>query len=1112
MSGDLQGNDTTNISPSDTSRADNSYHVVQDAGGTAVSTLDGFTITGGNANGSPTGDFNKGGGMSSTSEGMVLQNIIFKHNTATNNGAGLYIANGVPTLANVTFLGNKASYNGGGMYSTSTYSVSLTDVAFLGNAASNGAGLYADGTTLTLINAVFSGNVADYDGGGIANNVTRLNLINTTFNANTAISKEDSRGGGLANYSGNTIVIANTILWGNQAPNDPLIYNEGVVTVTYSLTQGGVYTGTGNISTDPRFADADGGDNIKGTFDDDVRLQNTSPAIDAGDNEAVPAGITTDLAGAPRFVDHPNADTGYGTPPIVDMGAYEKGASNQPPYTPNTPRPVFGAIGVSPRTLLSWSGGDPDGDAVSYTVAFGISSPPPDVATNVTTTSYNPGTLNAETTYYWRITATDGTASTVGPIWSFTTANDDLGSCILYPSTDTPKQLVDYGTMTSTLAVADIFTVGDTNVTLNIGHTYVGDVTIALVAPDSSQVVLVNQVGGGGDNFVNTVLDDEADTSIAGGTAPFTGHFLPSQPLGILDGKASSGDWKLVITDSYWGDTGTLYNWQLELCSMTPGNHAPRVPNSPIPANGAINVPTGAILYWSGGDPDGDAVTYTVAFGTSSPPPVVDSNVTSTSYNSGPLVYNLTYYWQITATDGLSTTVGPTWSFHTATGPTVNHAPYEPNNPSPPDGATGVSGSATLAWSGGDPDGDFVTYTVAFGTSSPPPVVDSAVTTTNYDPGLLTYDLTYYWQITATDGLSTTVGPTWSFTTTLPPGDFGKISPIDTAIDVSVSLTLSWGTSSGAVAYEYCYAATAICPGDVWISTAALTSVVLSDLNDGTIYYWQVRAVNASGTTEADGGTWWSFTTANVNDAPFFTSTPVTTATEGTPYTYTVTVDDPDLLWGDVLTLTAPTLPAWLTLAEQGDVTATLTGTPAGTDAGDHAVVLHVADSLGAVDTQAFTITVAYLNDAPFFTSTAVTTATQVSCLYLRCGCRRSRPGFRRCVDPHRADTPRVADAHRSRRRHGDARRYANRGRCGRSSCRVACHRQGLVDRYAGVHPHRRQRQRRPLLHQYAGDERATGRALQLHRHCRRSRPDLGGRADLHRADAPHLADAYQTG
>ena len=61
-----------------------------------------------------------------------------------------------------------------------------------------------------------------------------------------------------------------------------------------------------------------------GTADDDLRLPSGSPCIDAADNTAVPVGITTDLDGKPRFVDDPNTtDTGNGTAPIVDMGAYE---------------------------------------------------------------------------------------------------------------------------------------------------------------------------------------------------------------------------------------------------------------------------------------------------------------------------------------------------------------------------------------------------------------------------------------------------------------------------------------------------------------------------------------------------------------------------------------------------------------------------------------------------------------------------------------------------------------------------------------------------------------------------------------------------------------------
>ncbi|MCI0630542.1 MAG: hypothetical protein L0Y44_07810 [Phycisphaerales bacterium] len=56
----------------------------------------------------------------------------------------------------------------------------------------------------------------------------------------------------------------------------------------------------------------------------DVRIVAGSPAIDAGDNSSVPALITTDLDGQPRFVDDPaTRDTGLGEPPVVDIGCFE---------------------------------------------------------------------------------------------------------------------------------------------------------------------------------------------------------------------------------------------------------------------------------------------------------------------------------------------------------------------------------------------------------------------------------------------------------------------------------------------------------------------------------------------------------------------------------------------------------------------------------------------------------------------------------------------------------------------------------------------------------------------------------------------------------------------
>jgi len=99
---------------------------------------------------------------------------------------------------------------------------------------------------------------------------------------------------------------------------------------------------------------------------------------------------------------------------------------NNPPNTPYNPNPMNNSIEVPINTNLSWYGGDPDFDDVTYDVYFGDYFPPPKVKWNQTGTTYDPtpygNNLEFNTKYYWRIVAWDEynyTAS--GPNWSFTT-------------------------------------------------------------------------------------------------------------------------------------------------------------------------------------------------------------------------------------------------------------------------------------------------------------------------------------------------------------------------------------------------------------------------------------------------------------------------------------------------------------------------------------------------------------------------------------------------------------------------------------------------------------------------------------------------------------------
>lgn len=114
-----------------------------------------------------------------------------------------------------------------------------------------------------------------------------------------------------------------------------------------------------------------------------------------------------------------------------------------------------------------------------------------------------------------------------------------------------------------------------------------------------------------------------------------------------------------------------------------------------------------------------------------------------------------------------------------------------------------------------------------------------------------------------------------------PPGAFGKSNPSNGTVGVSTSssLNITWSASSGATSYQYCYDTTNNSSCDTGWSSTGSTFAYISPLASGTTYYWQVRAVNGDGTTDADGGSWWSFSTVPGN----FSKTSPSTGSGGQP-------------------------------------------------------------------------------------------------------------------------------------------------------------------------------------------------------------------------------------
>ncbi|HMO37002.1 MAG TPA: proprotein convertase P-domain-containing protein, partial [Gemmatales bacterium] len=110
----------------------------------------------------------------------------------------------------------------------------------------------------------------------------------------------------------------------------------------------------------------------------------------------------------------------------------------------------------------------------------------------------------------------------------------------------------------------------DVNVLLNMSHTWVGDMEFRLLGPNGTTTVnLITRRGGSGDNFVNTILDDQAPIAISAGTAPFTGSFRPEQALSAFHGQNPNGTWTLQARDLAGGDVGVLHNWSLIITDDT---------------------------------------------------------------------------------------------------------------------------------------------------------------------------------------------------------------------------------------------------------------------------------------------------------------------------------------------------------------------------------------------------------------------------------------------------------------------------------------------------------------------------------------------------------------
>lgn len=110
---------------------------------------------------------------------------------------------------------------------------------------------------------------------------------------------------------------------------------------------------------------------------------------------------------------------------------------NTAPIVPNNPSPSNGATNQPTGQTLSWKGGDSDLDIVTYAVYLDINSNPTIQKCQGTSITCPVSGLSENTLFYWKVVASDGMETTIGPIWNFRTLAGNNPPNI-------PKQLAQY--------------------------------------------------------------------------------------------------------------------------------------------------------------------------------------------------------------------------------------------------------------------------------------------------------------------------------------------------------------------------------------------------------------------------------------------------------------------------------------------------------------------------------------------------------------------------------------------------------------------------------------------------------------------------------------------
>jgi len=186
-------------------------------------------------------------------------------------------------------------------------------------------------------------------------------------------------------------------------------------------------------------------------------------------------------------------------------------------------------------------------------------------AINLNTNSYLPENTIGDTTYYWRVKPKNSCGDgTFGTAFSFTTI---AINCKTISATGLPITISSTGTPTISKGITFLndLAVTDVNVTLDIEHSFLGDLVISLTSPAGTTVLLTaNSCDELTD--IDAVFDDEGSNFSCGGTSGISGTIKPLGSFASFNGESLLGEWLLEISDTAPADGGQLVGFSLEIC------------------------------------------------------------------------------------------------------------------------------------------------------------------------------------------------------------------------------------------------------------------------------------------------------------------------------------------------------------------------------------------------------------------------------------------------------------------------------------------------------------------------------------------------------------------